>query len=411
VNNLQSCEELSRSYFRDNKLLFTVIFVMDFDVRASRLEKEQKQRRAESKHKLAEEQKRMESYRAGQKELEELAARLAVEREVIEEQKRVEEETESARTKGIRFREELTPVPIDSDDDRVILPESCLIALTNANAFLHGALNFQVMCAGFASAATHCGVREFSAAEGTIGLPRKVVHSLTAGGGDIEQLGGKVSIKYVVLPKISFARLQPIASSFADVVNVKAALQENLKRHATLSVGDILSIWSRGRAYALRVVELRPESCGSLIDTDVEVELTVSEEYTNSAPAHTAAQRGVPDTCVPAANTAADVGLREVELPEEPLSAGPGVIECRLRTPQGASSTRRFLTSTPLIKLFEFGWLALGDAAVQLDTVQLATRVPRRVISFSQASKGGSFSDFGLSAAQEVFLVAVVANT
>jgi len=42
---------------------------------------------------------------------------------------------------------------------------------------------------------------------------------------------------------------------------------------------DIITIWHRGKDYKLTVIEIRPETYGSLVDTDVEVELDVSEEY------------------------------------------------------------------------------------------------------------------------------------
>lgn len=48
-------------------------------------------------------------------------------------------------------------------------------------------------------------------------------------------------------------------------------LEQNLGKHATLSVGDVLQVWHRGKPFELKVVEVQPEPFVTVIDTDIEV--------------------------------------------------------------------------------------------------------------------------------------------
>ena len=140
-------------------------------------------------------------------------------------------------------------------------------------------------------------------------------------------------------PKCTFAQLQPVHNSFSQVGPVKMVLEENLRRHVTLSIGDILQVslelgryhsilvfscvmwsgalnssgvflsypsmllspmanilictlkhihfytlqvWYRGTCHELRVNVMQPGPFGSLVDTDVEVDLDTSLEYNQS---------------------------------------------------------------------------------------------------------------------------------
>ena len=89
---------------------------------------------------------------------------------------------------------------------------------------------------------------------------------------------GPVSIKYVKLSKITYVKLQPKFNQFFKVEQVKMVLEENLKFHSTLTVGDTVTVWYRGSAHPLKIVEMKPYEKGILLDTDVEVDLDVSLE-------------------------------------------------------------------------------------------------------------------------------------
>ncbi|RYH04704.1 hypothetical protein EON65_46765, partial [archaeon] len=119
---------------------------------------------------------------------------------------------------------------------------------------------------------THCGVREFSAPSGSVGLTSKIIASLGLSTTDLSQ--GAIAVKYVMLPKITYAQLEMDAKFSLDMPNIKRVLEENLNLHTTLSCGDVVTVWYRGQSYVLKVTELKPDNRGcSLIDTDVEVDL------------------------------------------------------------------------------------------------------------------------------------------
>ena len=218
--------------------------MLDLDLRTSRLNKEQQKRRDDAK-------KRRERELQLQKEQtlreEELAVRLAQRKEEEEKAlilKQIAENEELRITGGIRFNHYLKPYTIDGEDDKIILPEDCLTELTQQDAFTRGAMTFKLSLKGSSTEqSTHCGVREFSAPAGCIGLPPKVIASLC----DTEVNDSMVvEIKYVVLAKCTFAKLQPKQNDFIEVGPVKQCLEENLRFHTALSVGDQLTVWYRG---------------------------------------------------------------------------------------------------------------------------------------------------------------------
>lgn len=222
--------------------------MIDLDLRSSRFDKDQQKRRDEAKRKKA---KEVELQKEQARREAELAARAAQRRDELEQAeiaKQLSIDAENMLTGGVKFSHNLKPYLIEGEDDKVILPEACLTELTQQDAFGRGALSFQLSHAisGLMTEdnrITHCGVREFSAPEGSIGIPPKVLASITAG--DIATLNA-LQIKFVLLPKCTFAKLQPKHNNFIEVGPVKQCLEENLRFHTTLSVGDQLTVWYRG---------------------------------------------------------------------------------------------------------------------------------------------------------------------
>lgn len=118
---------------------------------------------------------------------------------------------------------------------------------------------------------THAGVLEFVAEEGTVGLPRKVVLSLLGAtaqqipvgpgesSGDGEEASPAVEglenvvVRYVRLAKATFARVIPETVGLSQVSELRAMLENNMRNHATLTVGDRLSVWRRGREFSMKV--------------------------------------------------------------------------------------------------------------------------------------------------------------
>jgi hypothetical protein len=266
----------------------------DFDSRTSRLEKDQAKRREEAKKKREIELRQQAEKKRIEDELTELARRRKIEAELAEELRRAEEEAESALTGGVKYKEAFSQFFAikDSEDDKIILPETALQELTAQEAFGRGAAVFQITLSSTSGSktvvrVTHCGVREFSAAPGTLGLPGKIIDTLWEDSST--PLTGTITVKYIKLPKITYVKLQPKMNTFFKVEPVKLVLEENLRFHATLTVGDVVTVWYRGVSHPLRVVEMKPEDRGTLVDTDVEVDLENSEEQQTKAQVQTSA--------------------------------------------------------------------------------------------------------------------------
>ncbi|KAH7282121.1 hypothetical protein KP509_35G013200 [Ceratopteris richardii] len=119
---------------------------------------------------------------------------------------------------------------------------------------------------------THCGVLEFTAPEGYVGLPPHVWLNLGAPDVSLREFP-RVRIRYVRLPKCHYAKLTPDSSDFVDVPNHKAVLETKLRQHATLSEGDILTVWHDGVDYNLHVSQLKPAANVSVLETDMEVDV------------------------------------------------------------------------------------------------------------------------------------------
>ena len=277
--------------------------MLDLDIRSNRFEKEKQKRLDEAKRKRAREQRIAKEQKEREEKLAEEAFFRRKELERIEMERQLHEQEELRLTGGVSFTHILQPYKIDGEDDKVILPEDCLTELSNQDAIGKGALMFRLQIlnpamvkgarikpllrsqadvtstadmditsdhnndAPFESSdgrltsmgvVTHCGVREFSSNAGSIGLPKKVLDTLfentisNSGSHENSNIAEeslavtKIHIKYVLLPKCTFAKLQPKYHRFFDVIPVKLMLEENLRFHSTLSMGDILTVWYRG---------------------------------------------------------------------------------------------------------------------------------------------------------------------
>lgn len=437
----------------------------DFDNRASKLDKEAAKRREVAKLKKEREVQAAFLQRQREEELAEVARLRKIEEEVREAERQKVAEAERALTGGIDYSATLIPYEVtDSEDDKVILPENALGYLTTQDAFSNGPAVFQLTVTSKNNSSsgggvadiktTHCGVREFSAAADTIGLPKKVIDSLWSDGQPLEN----VVIKYVRLPKITYVKLEPIANSFFQVEPVKMMLEENLRFHSTLTMGDLMTVWFRGVAHRLRVVEMKPDTKGTLIDTDVEVELTESQEMQKKQGEITAGSSSVTSNGATvdrnvttsgvfklassiSTNTTANtnatsnkqvttsssvsgksagssssgvnsvtgsdsgVAIPTLGLPAEP-APGDDVIHVRVKTPTGSTITRRFHKHDPMALLFQF---TSSEMNVTPEAVQLTTRFPPRVFTWQDNNPSEvSFVAAGITASQEMFLASLI---
>eukprot|EP00752_Nemacystus_decipiens_P010392 g9261.t1 len=291
---------------------------LNLDSRGSKLQKEQQKRRDAARLRIQRERRAKEAAARDQARVEEQIKARKLEQRRKEEEARKKEEADLIRTAGISYKKTLRAVTADGEGDKILLPPSALESLSGQDAVSLGPMLFelttctttsggpQVVAAGEKNApsqsdatttrTTHAGVLEFVAEEGTVGLPRKVVLSLLGataqqipvGSGESSGDGEKAShtveglehvgVRYVRLAKATFARVIPETVGLSQVSELRAMLENNMRNHATLTVGDRLSVWRRGKEFSMKVVELRPEPQVTVLDTDMEIELDLPEK-------------------------------------------------------------------------------------------------------------------------------------
>ena len=205
--------------------------------------REQKRKAEAAKQRILKEKAR--------KQAEEMEQRLAVARlkkqQEIEEAERRKME-EDLLTGGIQYGEVLRATALDDNgsSDKVVLPQSALEKLTSAGVFDQGGAMFFELTTR-EGGRTHCGVREFVAEDGTIGLPPRVAMCLgavtTPDDPNADTWASRVNVKYVRLERGTKVVLQPHTADFqkdageatgaaaqvgADVVEVDDAVVETL---------------------------------------------------------------------------------------------------------------------------------------------------------------------------------------
>lgn len=321
----------------------------------NRHKKETEQRRREAKRKL-EQQRRDEQV---QKAMEQEQAEREEERLKEEHEARRRIEQERLLNDGVSYRKALKPFPSARADDKLILPQSALEALEKQGALEHGMLSFSVSLPSayggvLGKELTHAGVAEFTAEEDTVGVPPRVALCLSKGAG-VDSLASvpQVEVHYVRLPKArkSTVKFQPRGEGFhagglqAVRMDLEHVLQESLRGHTALTVGDWLPIRHNGITYELVVKELEPEPQLSLIDTDLTVEVLPSEQTEAELAAEAERKAREEEAARQAAEQErlrlARAAEKMAALPAEP-PAGPTVVQLLLRLPTGGRLQRRF---------------------------------------------------------------------
>lgn len=257
---------------------------MDFELRRARekLEKEQRERKAKAKVKLERERKAKEEAKRQREAIE--AAQRSRRLDAAEAQLKADQQTQESvlAGRGVMFYRILEGVPYQGIGDKIKLPPSCFTELSDQGALDKGPMYFQLSVLHQESSSdmkasdeencrtTHSGVLEFTADEGSVALPPHVWQNLFPEESPKTLL---IEVRYVWLPKGTYAKLQPQRMGFSDLPNHKAILETSLRQHATLSQGDILTVNYGELAYRLQVLELKPSSSVSVLETDVEVDI------------------------------------------------------------------------------------------------------------------------------------------
>ncbi|XP_068664450.1 uncharacterized protein [Aristolochia californica] len=267
---------------------------MDFELRAARqkLEREQKERKEKARLKIERERKvRAEALR--QREAIEASQRIR-RLDAAEVQLKADQQMQESLLvgQGVMFYRILEAVPYQGSGDKIKLPPSCFTELSDQGALDKGPMYFNLskIHQDISDAetsehqqthkSTYSGVLEFTAAEGSVQLPPHVWNNLFAG---IIQKTPLIEVRYVRLPKGTYAKLQPTEIGFSDLPNHKAVLETSLRQHASLSQGDTVTVHHGDRSYNLRVLELKPASSVSVLETDIEVDIVGPDSASKSA--------------------------------------------------------------------------------------------------------------------------------
>ncbi|KAL5816965.1 hypothetical protein ACOSQ3_025343 [Xanthoceras sorbifolium] len=154
--------------------------------------------------------------------------------------------------------------------DKIVMPPSALDRL--ASLHIEYPMLFELSNTS-AERVTHCGVLEFIADEGLIYLPYWMMQNMLLQEGDI------VKLKNASLAKGSYVKLQPHTSDFLDISNPKAILETSLRSYSCLTTGDTIMVPYNNKKYYIDIVETKPSSAISIIETDCEVDFAPPLDY------------------------------------------------------------------------------------------------------------------------------------
>lgn len=154
--------------------------------------------------------------------------------------------------------------------DKIIMPPSALDRL--ASLHIDYPMLFELRNAA-TERVSHCGVLEFIAEEGMIYMPYWMMQNMLLQEGDI------VRVKNATLPKGTYVKLQPHTKDFLDISNPKAILETTLRNFSCLTTGDSIMVAYNNKKYYIDIVETKPSSAISIIETDCEVDFAPPLDY------------------------------------------------------------------------------------------------------------------------------------
>lgn len=160
----------------------------------------------------------------------------------------------------------------ETEGNKIIMPESALDRLMSIpNIEYPMMFEIQNPSSGKTS---HCGVLEFtSSSDGVVFIPNWMMQNLKL------QEGSDVKLMNARLPKGSFIKLQPHTSDFLGIPNPKQLLEATLKNFSCLTNGDTILITREGKSFYIDIVEIKPSSAVSIVDTDCEVDFAPPLDY------------------------------------------------------------------------------------------------------------------------------------
>ncbi|KAL2853037.1 ubiquitin fusion degradation protein UFD1-domain-containing protein [Aspergillus pseudodeflectus] len=156
---------------------------------------------------------------------------------------------------------------------KVIMPPSALDKLTRLH--ITYPMLFELHN-GAKEKMSHAGVLEFIAEEGKIYLPFWLMQTLLLEPGDL------VQVKSTDLPPGRFIKLQAQSTSFLDISDPKAVLENAFRNFSCLTKDDIFTFAYNDQVYEMAVLETKPvneTSAISVLETDLEVDFAPPVGY------------------------------------------------------------------------------------------------------------------------------------
>lgn len=156
---------------------------------------------------------------------------------------------------------------------KVIMPPSALDKLTRLH--ITYPMLFELHN-GAKEKMSHAGVLEFIAEEGKIYLPYWLMQTLLLEPGDL------VQIKSTDLPPGRFIKLQAQSTSFLDISDPKAVLENAFRNFSCLTKDDVFTFAYNDQVYEMAVLETKPAnetSAVSVLETDLEVDFAPPVGY------------------------------------------------------------------------------------------------------------------------------------
>lgn len=154
--------------------------------------------------------------------------------------------------------------------DKILLPSSALDTLARLNVDYPMLFRLQSPDKG---TATHCGVLEFSAPEGSCYIPYWMMQNLL-----IEE-GSVISVTNVSLPKATFVKLQPQHVDFLEISNPRAVLEHALRNFSCVTKHDVIQIPFNNKNYHFELKEVKPQDAACIIETDCNVDFDAPVGY------------------------------------------------------------------------------------------------------------------------------------
>ncbi len=122
--------------------------------------------------------------------------------------------------------------------------------------------------------------------------------------------GDLLQIKSTDLPSGTFTKLQAQSTSFLDITDPKAVLENAFRDYACLTVGDIFTFAYNDAIYSMSVLETKPTAAAkgaiSVLETDLEVDFAPPVGYEEPKPRASGTNTPVPG--LPAGGTVHSTG-------------------------------------------------------------------------------------------------------